>query len=103
MCIPRLFKSPLCHHKWMAIQTPCAPFMGFDNCPLFTQHGTILDWPDPVKMPVSECPICGTRRGVYDLNMVRMVTAKKKGWKIGKDVHHWTKGVEMHDVSCVVM
>lgn len=103
MCIPRLFTSPVCKHIWLAIQTPCGPGMGFDNCPLFTRHGTILDWPDPARLPITECPVCGTRRGVYDMNMVRMVVGKQKGWKLGRDPHWWTGGLEVDDPRCIVM
>ena len=103
MCIPRLYLSPTCGHTFMAIHTPCCPGMGFDHCPVFTKHGTILEWPAPINVPLRDCPQCGWRAGIYDMNLLRVVIKKSDGWKFGKDVHAWTKGVGLGCGGCEVM
>lgn len=77
--------------------------MGFDNCPLFTQKGTIEKWPKKIKPPLRDCPLCGWRKGNYRLKEIRMVTKVKSGVKFGKDVHSWTSGVEVGTNWCVIM
>ncbi len=109
MCVPQLSHGT-CGHAWMSILTPCSPGKGFDNCPLFTDKGTILSWPKPVKVHRCKCPRCGNlagsglagSEGDYCLNEIRMVKSVKRGVKFGRDVHAWTGGVEV-DVGCVVM
>lgn len=77
--------------------------MGFDHCPLFLEKGTILEWPISKKAPIRDCPRCGCRKGVYCMNETRMVKKAACGFKIGKDVHSWTKGTEVKIPRCCMM
>ncbi|KOS18651.1 hypothetical protein ESCO_000942 [Escovopsis weberi] len=35
MCVVTYFQHNKCGHTWAVITQPCAPFMGFTNCPSF--------------------------------------------------------------------
>lgn len=97
MCQVKLYHSMECKHTWMEIIESCSPGMGFNNCPLFTRHGTIFDKPRAtLKL---DCPWC-RRHGDYCTNTTRVVTKIRKGIKIGALPHKWTPGLE---VPCVVM
>ena len=112
MCYTAYYISPRCKCKWLRIERPCAPGLGFSTCPYFFD-GTAK--PQPPCFRTSKeapCACCGgvcTRtpcpvhelRGNYDRNEIRMVLGVTNGlhWGMGPD--RGDVGVEM--ACCVVM
>ena len=86
MCTATLYHSIRCGHKYLALDTPCAPGKNLTNCHTF-QHGvtswTYLFPPFPQKLaPKHSCPWCD-KKGDYDMEYYRVVTVQRFGTRIG--------------------
>ena len=85
-----------CGHQWAQIIIPCAPGMGFDNCPTF-QGGMMSLSPGRKQfLPPGTCPYCNMS-GWYDMNWIRMITKVNPGYQYGPTAR---KG---GGISCVVL
>lgn len=73
MCVPKMFQSTTCKHRWLTIGKPCSKDSGFNNCEMF-KGGKITPWQtgsaDYAKP--NTCPLCDMN-GEYDGDLMRMV------------------------------
>ncbi|KAG5930620.1 hypothetical protein E4U42_005282 [Claviceps africana] len=81
MCQVTYFHHATCRHKWAVISRPCAPGLGFSNCPSFLHEGSIKETPRVYRTKARVCPRCA--EGVWDGNLVRVVKGMGWGLRIG--------------------
>ncbi|KAF7549459.1 hypothetical protein G7046_g8341 [Stylonectria norvegica] len=74
MCTLTYFEHKTCKHIWAVVTTPCAPWMGFNNCPSFCD-GTAKQPPKYIRTKTSACPRCDLG-GMYDRNALYSATSR---------------------------
>jgi hypothetical protein len=89
MCTATAFKSHTCSHKWLTINLPCGPGMGFDNClrHAFSGQTGIFGGPKFIPAPAHSCPTCN-KKDQYDGNKTRMVLRRMDMFGTG----YWNGG-----------
>lgn len=88
MCQVTYFHHKTCHHEWAMISRPCAPALGFSNCPTFQacDTGPIKAAPRKFRTAGRACPRCAEEhlRVGHDRNVVRVVERMGRGVSIGR-------------------
>lgn len=81
MCSTKIYHSRECKHKWMVVNRPCGPGMGFNNCVTFDRN--FLRYGSPtIAASIRDCP-WHSLGGNYDLNRVRMIEKMNHGVYVG--------------------
>lgn len=103
MCTATLYYSFHCGHKYLVLNTPCAPGRNLTNCPMFESGATTWTHRLPhfrqEVAPRRSCPWCD-KKGDYDMEYYRVVTAQRFGTRVGLGPSRRDPG---YDAPCVCL
>jgi hypothetical protein len=101
MCTATLYRNHDCGHRYLALDTPCAPGMNLLTCPMFQPGATTRTSRFPPfldrQAPRHSCPRCD-KKGNYDFEFLRAVQARRYGKRIGMGPARSDPGI---DIPCV--
>ncbi|KAF2760897.1 hypothetical protein EJ05DRAFT_245910 [Pseudovirgaria hyperparasitica] len=88
-------------HAWLVFTRPCAPGRNLMTCPAFQDGATTVIPSLPVyeytrHVPRHQCPLCGHRRGLYDMGIERIIKNESKGARFGAGPTKRGVGVEIY-------